>query len=223
MNRITTVFLSIWRSRRVGNKLQRAKLLIAYLMALLVSAPLFAQDAAWQRSYSLEAVGQYAQAAQLLEPFLGSAADAEFAQLRSGWLYYLDGNYSRSIKHYQTALKLNTSSLEAQLGLSLPLLAQQRWREAALHCKAVIAESKWNYYAHLRLMVAEEGMQLWDTLIEHSRALTARYPADPGFFVYLARAYQHKGDTNKAREAYSQVLVRMPQHVEATQYLSKQN
>lgn len=220
MRKNTKAVLSISEFRFTGSKQTGQCLAVVMFVGLqmLYSAAL-AQDSSWQRSYSLEAVGQYANAAKIIEKYLSDDASSEYAQLRSAWLYYLDANYSRSIKHYQTALKLNKQSLEARLGMTLPLLAQQRWREAAVYSREVINESKWNYYAHIRLMMCEEGMQLWDVLIEHAGTLSKRYPADPSILVYLARAYHHKGDRDKAREIYLQVLMRLPQHVEATNYV----
>lgn len=196
---------------------QNLKLGLAAL--LLFPITLFASDDAWIRSYSLEASGQYDEAAKTIEIFLKQIPDNEFAEIRSGWLYYLGGNYSRAIKHYQTALKLNQLSLEARLGLSLPLMAQGRWQEAAIQSNDVISLSKWNYYAHVRLMACEEALKQWRDLVSHAQTVHQRYPSDATVLVYLARAYKQTGNAEKAGQAYEQVLVRVPGHIEASRYL----
>jgi tetratricopeptide (TPR) repeat protein len=192
------------------------------LLVFMVCVPgSYASDDAWSRSVTLEMNGQYEAAARSLETILQQDPKNEFAQLRSGWLYYLAGKYSTSIKYYQVALKLNKQSLEARLGLMLPLMAQERWREAAQFAEAVIRESSLNYYAHLRLMICEEGLKDWSRLRDHALRLIRYYPGDASFQVYLARAYRQLGDKERARAAYSRVLERYPGHVEASLYLSE--
>lgn len=173
----------------------------------------------WTRSYTLEVNEQYTEAAKTIEPYLSQGEDKEFAELRSGWLYYLAGNYSRSIDHYKSALNLNKQSIEARLGMALPLLAQSRWQEAAMQCNEVLRQSAWHYYAHIRLMVSEEGQKKWSTLVEHAEQVYKRYPADATVLVYLARGYKQLGETARAKAAYNQVLARVPGHLEASQYM----
>lgn len=187
---------------------------------LLLSLTASANDF-WTRSYTLETNKQYTEAAKTIEQFLLKTPDSEFAELRSGWLYYLDGNYSRSIKHYKSALNMNNQSIEARLGLALPLLAQSRWQEAAVHCREVIKLSQWNYYAHVRLMITEEGQKQWDTLATHAKEVNKHYPTDATVLVYLARAYKQQGETSKAKKAYNEVLVRVPGHLEASGFMVK--
>lgn len=187
---------------------------------LLLSIPVSANDF-WTRSYTLESSQNYNEAAQTIEQFLTQSPDSEYAQLRSAWLYYLAGNYSQSIKHYKTALTMNNQSLEARLGIALPLLAQSRWQEAAIQCNDVINLSQWNYFAHVRLMIAEEGQKQWGTLAKHAEQVHKRYPADATILVYLARALKQQGETSRAKEVYNQVLSRVPGHLEAAQFILK--
>jgi len=191
------------------------------LMIIFVLVNAVSADDAWMRSYTLEAAGQYAAAAQSIEHFLKEIPTHEFATLRSGWLYYLAGNHSRSIMHYQTALELNKKSMDAVLGMSLPLMAQARWREAASKMQEVINVSKWNYLAHTRLMVCEDNLKQWDKLKKHAETLSSYYPSDATILVYLARAYSHTNKNGKAREIYQQVLQRYPGHLEASKFLSR--
>ena len=184
----------------------------------LVSHSSFAQEV-WAESYRLELAGDYVAAARVLEPVLAADSDHEFALMRTAWLDYLSGNYNESIRGYRRALELNAESLETKLGLTLPLLAQQRWREAAGVAQEVLAVAPWNYYAHERLMVAEEGLRQWQRLAEHAAAVAVRYPSDATALVYLARAQAQRGLDAEARAAYTAVLERFPDHEEAHAYL----
>ena len=80
----------------------------------------------------------------------------------------------------------------------------------------------WNYYAHLLLLVAEEGQQQWQTLRDHADRLHERYPSDATILVYRARARYWLGNMKGARENYLQVLQRVPGHIEAEQFLAGQ-
>ena len=195
--------------------------IISVSFFIFVSFNVASADDAWMQSYTLEAAGKYEAAARSIEHFLKEMPANEFAQLRSGWLYYLAGNYSRSITHYQTALKLNNKSIDAMLGMSLPLMGQARWREAASQTREVIKISQWNYLAHTRLLTCEDNLKQWDTLKQHAETLRPYYPSDATILVYLARAYSNTNENEKAREVYRQVLQRYPDHLEANKYLAK--
>jgi tetratricopeptide (TPR) repeat protein len=175
----------------------------------------------WSASLTLEAKQQYQQAIDTLQPLL-STQQAEFVLLRQSWLLYLQGHYRQSISRYQQALKKNTHSLDARLGITLPLLAQKRWREAAKYSQQILQVSPWHYLAHIRLMLAEEGQEQWQTLAAHAEALAARYPSEATPLVYQARAAIWQGHTEQATNIYRQVLIRVPGHLEALHYLRPQ-
>ena len=176
---------------------------------------------AWSESYRAESAGDYAAAIAALEPVIRASPDHELAVLRIAWLKYLLGDYNESLRDYERAAALNPQSLEAQLGSALPLLAQRRWREASVVAQQVLAVAPLNYYAHVRLMVAEEGERQWETLARHARELSARYPSDATFLVYLARAEARQGNLDAAVDAYSKVLERYPSHEEAAAFLER--
>ncbi len=189
------------------------------LCAIVASSNTLANPSVWEQSQQLEAKGDYLSAASLLEPLLKQGTEKEFAYLRYGWLHYLQGRYDTAVIAYLKALKLNPQSIDARLGLSLPLLAQGRWQEASANLKQITAVSPWDYTAHVRLLVAEEGLHKWADLARHAELLNRRYPSDTTILVYLARAQAWLGHKSEAKQAYQQVLMRIPQHVEAAAYL----
>lgn len=186
------------------------------LLFLLLIFAATASANEWADSYLLEGQGQYSRAIQAINPILKENPDHEFALLRTAWLRYLNRDYNASIRDYRRALEVNRDSLDAQLGLTLPLLAQARWREAAEAARKVLSVAPWNYYAHLRLLVAEEGEGRWDTLATHANEVAKRFPADATILVYLARAEARRGNTDAAVAAYRAVMERYPEHAEAT-------
>lgn len=185
----------------------------------LAGGSAMAQDP-WAESYQLESEGSFDAAAQALAPIIQVDSAHEFAVLRTAWLKYLDGDYNAAIRDYRLALEINDQSFDARLGLILPLLAQQRWREAAASAEEVMKTAPWNYYAHIRLMVAEEGMRQWQTLARHAKDVATRYPGDATVLVYLARAEARQGNTDIARGIYTEVMERVPEHAEAMSFIA---
>jgi tetratricopeptide (TPR) repeat protein len=176
----------------------------------------------WAESYRLEALYQYDSALKALEVAASKDTNSELLAMRRGWLNYLAGNHSKSIEHYKKALSINSQSLEARLGMTLPLMTQQRWREAMLEANKVLEVAPWNYTAHMRVLIAEEALKQWPAMEKHAQQLVARYPTDTSAWVYLGRASHHTGNNNGAINAYQRVLQLSPDHFEAHQYLAKQ-
>ena len=195
--------------------------IVVFVASFLIPVVVWSAMDPWTESYRLEALTQYDSAAKSIEKVISDNPKNEFAILRHGWLNYLRGSHNESIRDYQKALDLNPGSLDARLGLMLPLIAQRRWREVASHADKVLKVAPWNYYAHVRLMISEEGEKKWDTLAKHAQKVNQRYPSDATVLVYLARANDWLKNDKEARQAYEKVLERFPGHIEATQYLSR--
>jgi len=196
------------------------------LGSTFVSMALFAACAnaaenLWQKSYQFEAAGKYADAISAIDPISANSADAELKSLRRGWLFYLQGNFNDSIREYRLAMERNTRSIDARLGVTLPLLAQKRWREAEQNSRAVLELSPNNYTALIRLAVAQEAQRDWESLKKTGAALTISYPSDPTAYVYLARANAWLNKRAEAAAAYNAVLARYPGHLEAIAYLEQ--
>ncbi len=180
-----------------------------------------AQEAVWQSSYTYEAAGKYVDAMAVLEGVAANGPDAELKLLRRGWLYYLPGRMDESIREYRLAIERNPKSVDARLGLTLPLLATKRWREAEQAARGVLELAPNSYIGQVRLAMAQEGLQDWSGLLKTASALTTAFPTDATSFVYLARANNGLGKKPEALAAYSAVLVRAPGHIEARNYFDK--
>jgi tetratricopeptide (TPR) repeat protein len=192
----------------------------ALLALALASLPVVASaqsESLFATSYKLESEKRYDAAAQEIVALADSGN--EFARLRLGWLAYLGGRYNESINHYNRVLQVNSTSIDARLGLILPLLAQQRWQDAASQAQAVLQLSPWDYTAHVRLMVAEEALKQWAILENHARSVSQAFGSDATALLYLARARAWQRNVTGARQAYAKVLERYPTNEEARNYL----
>lgn len=176
-------------------------------------------SSAWSKSYLMESQGNYKQASEALLPKIQNSVKSEFALLRYAWLKYMEGDFNSSIQHYKDAISYNPNSLDARLGIMLPLMAQGRWREATLYGEQIISIAPWQYYAHVRIMACEAAQLLWHKLEKHAQLVNERYPSDVTVLLYLARA---KSNLNKSKEAvaiYKKALEVVPSNTEALQYV----
>lgn len=172
-------------------------------------------ELAWSQSYLLESKQRYAEALEIIRPFTNNQQMAELARLREGWLLYLEGQYSEAIVSYSHALKLNPKSLDARLGLTLPLMAQNRWQEALQQSQLATHEASGNFTAQMRLLSCEYALKKWDLLTHHAEALTQQFSSESLPWLYLAYAQYYRGDLSAAHQSYQQVLVRDPNNVQA--------
>jgi tetratricopeptide (TPR) repeat protein len=189
----------------------------AVIILFLLSFACYAGDTMWKQSQRLEEKGDYEQAASVIEH--AAKTDNEYAVLRYAYLKYKQGEYNDSIEYYNKAIKLNAKSLDAKLGITLPYIAQGRWRQVKVYTRQVLTKSDWDYTAHERLMMAEDGDKKWHSLGRHSGKLTTIYPTDATTLAYHARAKARLGNTPVASAEYKKVLMREPDHAEANEYL----
>jgi len=135
-------------------------LLAALFSAMALSSmSVLAQANVWQNSYQLEAAGNYAEALAAIGSVPANGAEAEFKTLRRGWLYYLLGSHNEAIREYRFAIDRNSQSVDARIGIVLPLLAQKRWREAEKNARESLDLASNNHTRLLRLTLALEARQ----------------------------------------------------------------
>jgi tetratricopeptide (TPR) repeat protein len=202
--------------------MKRYFLLNAVFMALTLSSiSVQAQEEAWKSSYKLEAAGKYPDAIAAIDAVPANGPEAELKALRRGWLFYLQGNYNEAIREYRYAGERNSESVDARLGVTLPLMAQKRWREAEQNARESLKLAPNNYTGLLRLTVALEGQRDWEKMAKTASSMVASYPSDATAYVYLARAYAWLNKRNEAVAAYNAVLARYPGHLEAKTYIEQ--
>jgi tetratricopeptide (TPR) repeat protein len=169
----------------------------------------------WKDSYALEASAQYAEAAALIKPFVSDFELSELADMRLAWLNYLQGNYSKSISYYKDIIDNNENSIDAYIGITLPFMAQKRYKNATKYTKKALKISPYNYSASAKLMFLYYLQGKWSSLRDFSSNVSKHYPALVEPLVYLARAYNLTGDKKLAKKTYKKVLALFPTHIEA--------
>ena len=176
---------------------------------------------AYQKSYFYEKVGDYKNAIRVLMPIYKAYPNGYTINLRLGWLYYLMGRYDNSEYHYRKADKVIPTSVESKLGLSLPLMAQERWGDAEQVLYRVLAIDYYNYYGNLRLAKVLGKEKKYKQQVAVVLKMLNIYPTSVPFLVVLGEGYYHLGEFNKAQEIFKNVLILDPENLTAKRYLKK--
>jgi len=173
----------------------------------------------YYNSYKYEKKQDYTQAIKSLMPVYKAYPRGYTVNLRLGWLYYLKGNYANSEYHYKKALQANSYSIEAMLGLSLPLMAQGRWQEVEKVMLNVLKIDYYNYYGNLRYCLALLKQNKYKIAEKVARKMLFIYPTDVNFLNYLGISLYKEGKKAYARSIFESVLILSPNNEIAKKYL----
>jgi tetratricopeptide (TPR) repeat protein len=214
--KVTIIILGLFIIINTGKSMR----ILLLLLSLGIINTVYAEEtdstlSVWSQSYALESSHKYQQAADLIEPLVKKNETLEIANLRLGWLYYLQAKYKKSIDYYTNALNYNSKSIDAHLGLTLPLLAQKRYKSATKHTQQVLSLSPNNYSASAKMMYIYYLQKKWNSLNKFSTNISTYYPNLVEPIVYIARANFYSGKKDMAKKFYQKVLMLMPTHIEA--------
>jgi tetratricopeptide (TPR) repeat protein len=198
------------------------------LFLILLTLPVFSQTVrmsedeirdCYYKSYNYEKSQNYADAIKALQVAFRAFPSGYTLNLRLGWLYYLSGKYVNAEQHYLTAVKVAPGSIEAKLGYTLPLLAQERYEDVEVVARQVLRVDLSNYYANLRLIIALRGQDKADSAEKVADAMLALYPTDVPLLAQKALLRLDAGDAATARASFRDILILDPQNVLAREQL----
>jgi tetratricopeptide (TPR) repeat protein len=138
-----------------------------------------------------------------------------FFHLRLGWLHYLAKKYPESVSAYQKAARLAKDSIEARLGLMLPLMAQGRWPEAERVGKEILLMDKASYLANSRLAYIYYNMKSFKEAETYYRKVLQHYPGDVEMQAGLAWSLLKQEKKAEAEKVFLELLKIAPNHVTA--------
>ena len=172
--------------------------------------------AAYIQSYNYEKTGNYRDAIRSLLSVYDQSPDPYMANLRLGWLYYLYGRYANSISFYKKASKIAPEAIEPLLGMSLPLIAQGRFKEVETLMYEVLRKDFYNYYGNLRLAIALRHQKKYGQAEKVAQKMLRLYPSDTNFLLELGLTQKSKGNIKEARQIFKKVLLLDPLNRVAT-------
>jgi len=138
-----------------------------------------------------------------------------------GWLYYLNQNYANSLEHYNKAKTISPYSLEAKLGYSLPLLAQQKYDQVEAETYQILNFDYYNYYGNLRLAFALRMQGKLELAEKITSKMLTIYPIDVSFLLEYGLVKYAQGDKETAVKTFIDVQILDPENVTAKEFLKK--
>ena len=191
-----------------------------FVSSLLAITPEEIQEA-YHKSFNYEKIEDYENAVRALSSVIEEYPSGYTVNLRLGWLYYLLGKYANSIEYYQKAVQSVSTSVEAKNGLMLPLIAQNKYSEAASIAYQVVSVDYYNYYANLRLGYSLRMQKKYDQAAQIANKMLAVYPTDVTFMTELALVKYNQGDKETAGSLMWDVLTLDPENETAKNYFEK--
>lgn len=185
--------------------------LMAFSLAL-VSISLNAQDskltAAFRKSYTHEAAGEYSRAVESLK----QAYDENnyYVNLRLGWLNYMGGAFTESAAFYQKALRLMPLSTEARLGLVLPLSALGNWEQVIAQYIEILKYDPGNSTANYRLGAIYYNRSEYQKAHKHLETVVNHYPFDYDALILSAWNNLKMGKLQEAKVLFNNALLYKP-------------
>lgn len=107
--------------------MKKAALTITLLCGLITAQAQTDTLAQFSKSYTYEGTQDYTKAIEALQAVYSPGSYT--VNLRMGWLWYLKGDFAKSIVHYKNAITTESRSIEARLGIVYPLAAMENWGE----------------------------------------------------------------------------------------------
>lgn len=161
----------------------------------------------FNESMRYETDGKYDQAISSLTKIYSENQDDHLINIRLGWLYYQKKDYTKSKEYYKNSIKLNTSSIEAKLGLTLPLSALNEWDEIKeLYLEIINIDSK-NYTANLRLGQIYLANADYTNAKKYLEVAYKHYSSSYEPNLSLGYTYFYLGDKTNAKKLLTQALM----------------
>ncbi len=169
----------------------------------------------YQQSYNEEAKGNYGEAILVLGRAERAGDNGYLLHLRFGWLQYLAGKYPESANSYRKAIVKDKNSIEAKLGLMLPLMAQGKWADAEKVGEEIVAVDKLSYLGNSRLAYIYYNLKLYKDAESYYRKVLTYYPGDVEMMAGLGWSLMKQGKKEAAEKTFAEVLRYAPNHVSA--------
>ncbi|MDD5571290.1 MAG: tetratricopeptide repeat protein [Bacteroidales bacterium] len=184
------------------------------LFAICISNSMaFSQDIkavqdAFAKSYTYEKNKEYSKASDELKKVY--AADNYYENLRLGWLNYLAGQYTESIKYYQSAINIMPYSIEAKLGYIYPASALGNWEQVKTQYNEILKIDEKNSSANYNMGYIYYNKQDYANALKYFEKVVNLYPFDYNSLLMFAWTNLKLGNFREAKVLFGNVLLLSP-------------
>ncbi len=168
---------------------------------------------AFSKSYSLESQKKYSEAiSQLTSVYSESSYEVN---LRLGWLYYLNANYTKSVAYYQKCITLMPVATEPLWGIIKPYAAQNNWVKVEAMYKSIIKLDPKNSIANYWLGVIFYNRKDYTSAKIYLDVSLNLNPFDHDVLLTSAWTNYFLGNTNQAKVLFNKTLLNHPNDASA--------
>ena len=141
--------------------------------------------------------------------------------LRLGWLYYMNKNYTQSQQYYQKASSLKPYSIEAKLGLVKPLSVLENWDKVLQVYEEILKIDPQNYTANYWAAVIFFNRKKYEQATKLLEKIVNLYPFEYDGNHLLAWSYYYMNKPNDAKALFNKALLYKPDDASSLEGLSK--
>jgi tetratricopeptide (TPR) repeat protein len=197
---------------------------IIVVAIMLASMSSFAQNdavvrKAYKDSYAQEYNKLYGEAIAVLNKVKDD--NSYEYNLRMGWLYYMNKNYTQSQLFYQKATSLKPYSIEAKLGWVKPLSILESWDKVLQIYEEVLKIDPQNYTANYWAGVIFFNRKKYDQASKLFEKIINLYPFEYDGNHMLAWTYFYLNKHNEAKALFNKALLYKPDDSSSLEGLSK--
>jgi tetratricopeptide (TPR) repeat protein len=185
---------------------------------LLINAQTDEMIKAFSESYSLEAVGNYARAIDVINQ--AHEENSYEMNLRLGWLYYNLGNYFESKIRYEKAMSLMPYAIEAKLGYVLPVSAMGNWDEVVITYEKILDIDPMHSVVNYRMGAIFYERKEYEKALNFCEKTVNLYPFDYDSVILLAWINYQKGSLREAEILFKRSMLIKPSNASAEYGLS---
>lgn len=195
-------------------------------IALLSGTVLWAQaqvspaelQKAFAESYTHEYNKKYGEAINDLSKVYD--ANGYELNLRLGWLYYANKNYTQAQTYYANAVKLKPYSIEAKLGYVKPLSVLEKWDAVLAQYEDILQIDPQHYTANYWAGVIQYNRKKYEAAAKLFEKIVNLYPFDYDANHMLGWTYYFLGRSNDAKILFQKALLYNPSDASSAQGLS---
>lgn len=172
----------------------------------------------FKKSYTLETNGDYSDAIAEIKAIYDE--DSYEINLRLGWLTYLSGNFTESLPYYRKCVQLKPLSIEARLGIVLPLSSVGNWSEVESHYRQILETDPANSLVNYRMGLLHYGREDFQNASKYFELVVNHYPFDYDGVIMLAWTNFKLGKFREAQVLFNKALLIHPDDESAQEGLS---
>jgi len=171
----------------------------------------------FSQTYKLETDGEYSKAIAVMKNIYNE--ESYEINIRLGWLTYLSGNFSDALPYYRKCIQLRPLSIEARLGLALPLSQMGNWNEVETLYKQILEMDSQNSWVNYRMGLLYYGREDYSTAQKYFELVVNHYPFDYDSVIMLAWTDFKLGKYREAKVLFNKALLMTPGDQSAQQGL----